>query len=64
VLDDVVDLGEKRECADCGVRFVIDRNEASWFAARDMPVPKRCRDCRRARREAKQQRGGDWRRYR
>jgi CxxC-x17-CxxC domain-containing protein len=45
------------ECADCGVSFVFSADEQALFASRGFTnEPKRCLDCRAAR---KQQRSGD-----
>jgi CxxC-x17-CxxC domain-containing protein len=42
-------------CADCGASFLFSAGEAAVFAERGLASPKRCKDCRRARKE----RGGD-----
>jgi CxxC-x17-CxxC domain-containing protein len=46
---------EQIECADCGASFVFSAAEAAVFAERGLSAPKRCKDCRRAR---KSQGGG------
>ena len=38
------------ECAECRATFEISPSERDWFAAHEMTMPKRCRECRRARR--------------
>ena len=38
-------------CADCGASFVFSADEAAVFAERGLAAPKRCKDCRRARKE-------------
>lgn len=48
---------ERITCVDCGSSFVFTASEAAHFAERGLSAPpKRCRDCRRARKE--QQQGG------
>lgn len=48
---------ERIVCVDCGSSFVFTAAEAAHFAERGLSAPpKRCRDCRRARKE--QQQGG------
>ncbi len=42
---------EHIECADCGAPFVFSAAEAAVFAERALAAPKRCKDCRRARKE-------------
>lgn len=38
-------------CADCGVSFLFSAGEAAVFAERGLAAPKRCKECRRARKE-------------
>lgn len=38
-------------CADCGASFLFSASEAAVFAERGLASPKRCKDCRRARKE-------------
>jgi CxxC-x17-CxxC domain-containing protein len=42
---------EQIHCADCGASFVFSADEAAVFAQRGLTAPKRCKDCRRARKE-------------
>jgi CxxC-x17-CxxC domain-containing protein len=42
-------------CADCGTSFLFSAGEAAVFQERGLTAPKRCKECRRARKE----RGGD-----
>ncbi len=51
---------EQIECADCGAAFIFSAAEAAVFADRALAAPKRCKDCRRARKEraASEARGG------
>jgi hypothetical protein len=43
---------EGRTCADCGEPFTITAGETSYYARRGLVLPKRCPDCRAARRLA------------
>ena len=38
-------------CADCGASFVFSAAEADVFAQRGLTAPKRCKECRRARKQ-------------
>lgn len=38
-------------CASCGATFIFSASEAAVFAERGLASPKRCKDCRRARKE-------------
>jgi len=50
---------ERIVCVDCGSSFVFTAAEAAHFAERGLSAPpKRCRDCRRARKEQQLQGGG------
>jgi CxxC-x17-CxxC domain-containing protein len=49
---------EQIHCADCGASFVFSANEAAVFAQRGLTAPKRCKDCRRARKERAANEGG------
>jgi CxxC-x17-CxxC domain-containing protein len=42
---------EHIDCADCGAPFVFSAAEALVFTERGLSAPKRCKDCRRARKE-------------
>ncbi|MEO7330057.1 MAG: zinc-ribbon domain containing protein [Minicystis sp.] len=46
---------EHLTCADCGAPFLFSASEAAVFAERGLASPKRCKDCRRARKERSQQ---------
>lgn len=41
-------------CADCGASFLFSAGEAAVFQQRGLAAPKRCKDCRRARKERTQ----------
>ena len=45
-------------CADCGTSFVFSASEAAVFAERGLTPPKRCKECRRARKDRATQSGG------
>lgn len=38
-------------CADCGASFLFSAGEANVFQERGLAAPKRCKDCRRARKD-------------
>jgi CxxC-x17-CxxC domain-containing protein len=42
---------DQRVCTNCGETFVFSAAEASVFADRGLTAPKRCKTCRRARKE-------------
>lgn len=42
-------------CSDCGGTFTFTEAEQEFYASKDLSEPKRCKDCRNAR---KSQRGG------
>jgi hypothetical protein len=39
------------ECVDCAEKFVFSVGEQRFFAERGLRAPRRCRECRRAKRE-------------
>ncbi|APR82896.1 Hypothetical protein A7982_08245 [Minicystis rosea] len=41
-------------CADCGADFLFSAGEAAVFQERGLAAPKRCKDCRRARKDRNQ----------
>ena len=45
-------VAEERRCVDCGQLFEITQGERTWFLSRGLWLPHRCRDCRRAKKEA------------
>lgn len=40
------------KCKDCSTDFVIESGEINWYNRKGFPLPKRCPDCRKKRREA------------
>lgn len=40
-------------CKDCGKEFYVTAGEAEWLKSHDLSMPKRCYECRTARRVAK-----------
>ncbi|MFO0755997.1 MAG: zinc-ribbon domain containing protein [Byssovorax sp.] len=48
---------EHLTCADCSAPFLFSASEAAIFAERGLASPKRCKDCRRARKERNQAQG-------
>ncbi len=50
-------MSEQRlTCADCGREFAFSAEEQAFFREKGFEPPKRCKDCRQARKE---QRGGN-----
>lgn len=41
------------KCADCGKEFVWSAKDQEFYAAHNFAAPKRCPDCRHARKEAR-----------
>jgi hypothetical protein len=46
-----------RTCCDCDREFVLHGGEIRFFERQDLPLPKRCPNCRRANRERRDRRG-------
>jgi hypothetical protein len=42
-----------RECVECGAPFTWTASEQQFFASRDLHPPRRCQDCRKARRQTR-----------
>ena len=42
--------GQSIECVSCGGIFYLTAQEEQWFAAKQLALPVRCRNCRKARR--------------
>jgi len=40
-------------CKDCGTVFVMGNKEVNWYSDRGYPLPKRCPECRKKRKEAR-----------
>lgn len=40
----------KITCKDCGKEFAVLEQEQKWYKDRDFDLPKRCPDCRKAKR--------------
>lgn len=38
-------------CKDCGTVFVMGNKEVSWYSKKGFPLPKRCPECRKKRKE-------------
>lgn len=51
---------ETREmtCADCGVTFEFSAEEQEFYASRGFSEPKRCKNCRAAKKNARNAGGG------
>lgn len=50
-----VDTSIEKTCRDCGKTFEISRSERIFFESHNMALPKRCPDCRKARKEARKE---------
>ena len=46
------------QCADCGRTFLFTASEQEFFQGRGMSEPKRCKDCRQARKAQREGGGG------
>jgi hypothetical protein len=46
-------------CADCGIHFLLIAGERQWFSDRGLHLPRRCKSCRAARREALERQQND-----
>lgn len=49
------DTSIEKTCRDCGKVFEITRAERIFFESHNMALPKRCPDCRKARKEARKE---------
>jgi hypothetical protein len=45
-------------CSDCKADFVFSEGEQKFFASKGLSIPKRCKPCRQARKESKQDQKG------
>ena len=45
-------------CVDCEAEFVVTAGEQDFFASKDLSLPKRCKDCRAAKKARNAQQGG------
>lgn len=50
-----VDTSIEKTCRDCGKVFEITRAEHIFFESHNMALPKRCKACRKARKEAREE---------
>ena len=53
-----VEIDTLHTCAECLNEYTVTAGEHQWFAERGWTSPKRCRQCRQARRSAAQDTGG------
>jgi hypothetical protein len=44
-------------CCDCEQEFLFDSGESAYFRERGLQQPRRCRDCRRAAKQHREQLG-------
>jgi glutaredoxin len=51
--DDNVVEDEQRTCPDCAAAWVLPGGQREWFLSQHLNLPKRCPECRKARRAAK-----------
>lgn len=47
-------------CSDCHQPFVFSAGEQAFFAERQLTPPKRCKNCRKMRKDAKENGGGNY----
>ncbi len=47
-------------CGDCGNEHVWSGEDQAFFAAREFPPPKRCKECRQARKEQRAEVTANW----
>ena len=45
--------GQQLTCMDCGHAFIFTPGERAFFYDRKLEPPKRCKDCRQARKEGR-----------
>jgi hypothetical protein len=48
---ELLDGDELRTCIDCRATFVFAAHERAWFSDQGYQPPKRCRPCRRVKRQ-------------
>ena len=51
-------IAEIRTCVDCGADFNIAVGEKEWFEKNQMTLPKRCKSCRKAKKDRQRSGGG------
>lgn len=44
-----------RKCVDCGGEYVLTTGERAFYVSRGLSLPRRCSECRAARRQAREQ---------
>lgn len=49
------EVAETRECVDCHNQFDITNGEVTFFQDKNMTLPKRCKNCRALKKQAKEQ---------
>jgi hypothetical protein len=49
-------------CGDCGKEYVWSGVEQTFFIAKEFPPPKRCKECRQARKEQRAEATSEWER--
>ena len=47
----------EQKCIDCGANFTITDGEKTFFESKGFTMPKRCVDCRRKKKEQRQNEG-------
>ena len=48
----------KQICADCGEKYELSAGDVEFYSRRGLFLPRRCRDCRTARRLVREAAGG------
>lgn len=49
--------GSNLTCSDCKAEFYYDEREAAFFKEKGWEPPKRCRDCRKAKKQQREAKG-------
>lgn len=51
------DEAKTLQCRDCGVKFPFTVGEQEWYKSQKFAEPRRCRDCRKAKKRANEAAG-------
>lgn len=49
---------QELECVDCRAKFLFSAGEQKFFTERQFTAPRRCKECRQARKQAKEAEAG------
>lgn len=53
----MADEAKVLQCRDCGVKFPFTTGEQVWYEKQQFPEPRRCKDCRKAKKRANEAAG-------